>query len=128
MKYLFDTQALLWITIGDEKLSNIAKQIFLNPNNEIFISIASIWEITIKVSLKKLNIGSSVRDFVQTHIKGNDVKILNMELDHIFELEYLPFHHRDPFDRFLISQSIVNKIPIISSDKLFDLYSVKRIW
>jgi PIN domain nuclease of toxin-antitoxin system len=90
--------------------------------------MASIWEISIKVSLNKLEIKSSLETFVEKHIIENDIHLLNIELEHVYPLVKLPFHHRDPFDRLIVSQAIYEKMPIISSDKNFDLYSVKRIW
>ncbi len=84
--------------------------------------------MTIKISLKKLSIDESLREFTQNHIKGNDIKFLNIELPHILSLENLPYHHRDPFDRLIISQCIHENISILSSDRVFDLYPIKRIW
>jgi PIN domain nuclease of toxin-antitoxin system len=128
MKYLLDTHTLLWITTDNPKLSKKAKSTYLNSQNEIFVSIASIWELSIKISLKKLDIKLPLKSFVDIHILGNNIKILELELNHIYKLEKLPFHHRDPFDRLIISQSIENKIPILSIDKMFDSYGIKRIW
>lgn len=90
--------------------------------------MAGIWEIAIKISLNKMTVGMELNEFVKNHIIGNDIKILNIELSHVLALEKLPFHHRDPFDRLLICQSGIENIPVISSDRIFDQYSVKRIW
>jgi len=128
MKFLIDTHTLLWIVSNDKKLSETAKKFYLNSENEIFVSLSSIWEMAIKISLKKLSIGEPLKDFIQGQIKGNDIKILNIEIEHILRLENLPFHHRDPFDRLIISQSMSENIPVLSSDKVFDLYPIKRIW
>jgi len=128
MKCLIDTHTLLWIVTGDQKLSDRARDIYLNTENLIFFSMAGLWEMAIKISLNKLFLEGPLKDFIHTHIKGNDIKILNIEVKHILSLENLPFYHRDPFDRLLISQSMNENIPILSSDKAFDLYPVKRIW
>lgn len=128
MKYLIDTHTLLWIVTKNPRLSDKAKAIYLNSENEILFSLASIWEMAIKISIKKLSINEPLNDFIQNHVKGNDIKILNIELSHILILENLPFFHRDPFDRLIICQSINENIPIISSDRLFDSYHVNRIW
>ena len=128
MKYLIDTHTLLWIVTKNPKLSDKAKAIYLNPENEILISLASIWEMAIKISIKKLSIDEPLKDFIRNHVKGNDIKILNVELSHILALENLPFFHRDPFDRLIICQSINEDVPIISADRLFDSYHVNRIW
>ena len=128
MKYLIDTHTLLWIIDNNSQLSHIAKKIYLDENNEILLSIASLWKIAIKISLKKLVIPGHLPDFVKEHITGNNIRILNISLSHIYRLESLQYHHRDPFDRLIISQSIEENIPIISSDKKFDQYEISRIW
>ena len=84
--------------------------------------------MAIKISIGKLSIDYPLQEFVDHHIKGNDIKIMQIELPHIIKIEKLPFHHRDPFDRLIISQGMVEDIPIISSDDRFDSYPVKRIW
>jgi len=128
MKYLIDTHTLLWIVTKNQKLSDRARELFLNTENLIFFSLASLWEMAIKISLNKLFLEEPLKDFIQTQIKGNDIKILNIEINHILSLENLPYYHRDPFDRLLITQSMNENIPILSSDKVFDLYPIKRIW
>lgn len=128
MKILIDTQALLWILSEDKRLSEDAKNEYLNRENTIFLSMASIWEMSIKISLNKLKLRNSVEKIVEEHVVGNDIKLLRIESSHIYPLQKLPFYHRDPFDRLIICQAMYEKMPIISSDKNFDLYSVKRIW
>ncbi len=128
MRLIFDTHTLLWIVTNDSKLSKKAKSLFLNSKNEILFSFASIWEMAIKINLGRLSIDQSLKEFIKHHIKGNDIKLLSIELNHILLLENLPHHHRDPFDRLLICQAIAENIPIISSDKDLDLYLIKRIW
>ena len=128
MKYLIDTQTLLWIATDDPKLSQEAKRIYLDSGNEIFLSMASIWELAIKSSLGKITFEKTLEKFVDEQVKGNDIQILNIELLHVLRIEQLPFHHRDPFDRLLISQSIENNLPIIGTNSVFDKYEVERIW
>jgi PIN domain nuclease of toxin-antitoxin system len=128
MEYLIDTHTLLWIVANNPKLSKKAKNIYLNRNNKIYVSIATIWELSIKIGLNKLNINIPLNKFVDIHIVGNNIKILNINLNHLYRIEKLPLHHRDPFDRLIISQAIEDKIPIIGSDELFDYYQIKRIW
>lgn len=128
MNYLIDTHTLLWILTNNPKLSKKAKELYLDSKNTIYFSMASLWEMAIKISLKKLLIDEHLKEFIENHIKGNDIKILNIELPHILSLEMLPYHHRDPFDRLLICQSQNENIPIISSDKIFDCYQIKREW
>ena len=128
MKYLIDTHTLLWILTDDSRLSKKAKRLYLDPQNEILFSMAGMWELAIKSSMKRLSLKKSLEEFVREHIKGNDIGILHIELPHVLRVEHLPFHHRDPFDRLLISQSIENNLTLISSDKTFDLYKIQRIW
>ena len=128
MKYLVDTHTLLWIAGYNPKLSKKAKEIYLNPKNEIFLSIASIWELSIKIGLKKLKLSLPLKKFVDIHILGNNIQILNINLNHLYRIEKLPLHHRDPFDRLIISQAIEEDIAIIGNDEIFDNYKIKRIW
>ena len=128
MKCILDTHALLWILSDDKRLSKNAQTQFLDIKNTIYLSMASIWEISIKVSLNKLEIKSSLETFVEKHIIENDILLLNIKPEHVYPQVKLPFHHRDPFDRLIVSQAIYEKMPTISSDKDFDLYSIKRIW
>ena len=128
MEYLLDTHTLLWIVTDDKQLSTKVEKLFLNEQNEIFLSIASLWEIAIKVSLKRLELGQSLSEFYFKHVIGNKIRLLDIKVEHLAILESLEFHHRDPFDRMIISQSISEKIPILSNDKTFSKYLIKRIW
>lgn len=128
MKYLIDTHTLLWIVDNNSQLSKTAQEIYLDEGNEILLSIAGIWEMAIKTGLKKLIIPGCLSDFVKEHVIANNIKILNISLSHIYRLETLQYHHRDPFDRLIISQAIEENIPIISSDNRFDQYEINRIW
>lgn len=128
MKYLLDTHTLLWIITEDHKLSENAKSIYLNSDNQIYFSIASLWELAIKLSLNKITLEHSLEEFTEDHITGNDIEIIDIILPHVFRVERLPFHHRDPFDRLIIAQAIEENLSIISSDRVFDLYNVRRVW
>jgi PIN domain nuclease of toxin-antitoxin system len=128
LKCLFDTHTLLWVINDDPHLSKKAKSIYLNDNHEIFISMATIWELSIKISLKKLEIPGDLSEFVSEHVYGNKIEILSIQLPHLYQLQNLSFHHRDPFDRLIISQAIFEHLPIISADSAMDRYPIKRIW
>lgn len=119
---------MLWIITDDAHLSRKARELFLDEKNDVLISMASIWELAIKISLRKLEISGQIPGFIKEHVWGNNMNILPIELPHLYHLETLPFYHRDPFDRLMISQSIVEKIPIISYDESLDKYPIKRIW
>ena len=92
------------------------------------MSLATIWELSIKIGLKKLNLSLPLKKFVDIHILGNNIQILDTKLNHLYKIEKLPLHHRDPFDRLIISQAIEENLPIIGIDKVFDNYKIKRIW
>jgi len=128
VKYLLDTHTLLWIITDDQRLSKKAKKLFLDSNNSVYISIVSLWELVIKISLGKLRVEGEFEDFIKSHIIGNDITILNITVSHLGLLEKLPFKHRDPFDRLIICQSMDENIPIITSDKAFKKYKVICIW
>lgn len=128
MKYLLDTHALLWITTDNPKLSLKVKDIYLNAENEILFSIASLWELAIKSSIGKISFKKDLDEFIEEHVKGNNIEILGIKLPHVLRIEKLLFHHRDPFDRLIIAQAIENNLMILGNDKIFDKYKVKRIW
>ena len=128
MKVLLDTSTFLWLAADDPSLSARAKKIFLDNANDCLLSIVSIWELAIKTSLNKLTLPHSVEKFVLAQLHANDIQQLPIHFRHVARVEALPFHHRDPFDRLIISQAIEEKIPILSPDKHFDVYPVRRLW
>src|SRR5690606_7087540 len=127
MRYLIDTQILIW-SLGDiQKLSPSAISILRREENDIFISIASLWEIAIKISVEKIKLPVPFEDFIEETL-SNNFEILGIELVHLLTLTSLPFYHRDSFDRVIISQAISEKIAIVSSDEKFSFYNVEKIW
>ncbi|KAF0192185.1 MAG: PilT domain-containing protein [bacterium] len=128
MKILIDTCSFLWFIEDNPKLSSVAKSLIEDEDNEIFLSIISVWEIAIKTSIGKLSITDTLSEFIKTQLKVNDIKLLNISLEDTYLVSSLPFHHKDPFDRLIISQAITGKLPIISYDSIFDSYSVSRLW
>ena len=112
-------------------MSGTAQEILENRENEIFISIASLWEISIKTSLGKLAINGSYETVIDDVIE-NEIEILPINFIHTVKQNKLPFHHKDPFDRIIIAQSIVEEMNLLSSDKIFDEYlenrSLRRIF
>ncbi len=127
MKYLIDTQVLIWSLGQTDKLSSDAKSILKNQENTILVSLVSFWEIAVKISIDKLMLPFSLANLIEETL-GNNIGILGIEFDHILEVSVLPFHHRDPFDRLIISQAIAEKIPIISSDNKFSMYEIEHTW
>lgn len=128
MKYLLDTHSLIWFIGGDVQLSSNARQLIDDEENELFISVASLWEMAIKFSIGKLNLGLPFETLFPEQLENNSIGILGITVEHLKAVCNLPFHHRDPFDRLIIVQSQVEKLPIISTDTIFDSYGVKREW
>ncbi|MCP4667978.1 MAG: type II toxin-antitoxin system VapC family toxin [Deltaproteobacteria bacterium] len=128
MKILLDTHALLWLITGDERLSEKAKKIFLNQDNTLFFSAAGLWEICIKKSLGKLSLKRGWLKTIQDEMEVNAIQWLPIEMLHCAELTKLPFHHRDPFDRMLIAQAMIEDMLLLSRDSRLSDYEITRIW
>jgi PIN domain nuclease of toxin-antitoxin system len=128
LKFLLDTHVLIWWSGESYKISTKVQNLLMDKNNIFFISFVSIWEIQIKSQLGKLELNIPLTQLIQEQQDINQFQLLPISLNHIYFLENLPKHHKDPFDRLLISQSIVEQMPIISIDRLFDLYPVQHIW
>jgi PIN domain nuclease of toxin-antitoxin system len=95
---------------------------------DLLLSVASLWEISVKVSIGKLTLAQPYDIFVPQQLTDNDIVVLPISLAHLGVVSTLPFHHRDPFDRLLIAQAMIERLPIVSTDTAFDAYSVKRLW
>jgi PIN domain nuclease of toxin-antitoxin system len=128
MTLLLDTHSFLWFWWDDSQLSETAKQAICDATNRKLISTASCWEVAIKVSLKKLDLGAPYRGFIHQHMVRNNFELLQITDEHLAMLVDLPFHHKDPFDRLLVAQSLYEQIPIVSVDPQLDAYGVTRIW
>ncbi len=126
MNLLLDTHVFIWFINGDKQLSAAAKKRIENRMNKSFISIASIWEIAIKIRLGKLQLNASF-DKVRDKIRDNGFELLPISFEHTALLTILPMHHRDPFDRMIIAQAIIEKMTILSKDGNFKKYRVKLI-
>ena len=127
MKILLDTHIFLWFVGGDPALTAASRAAVESPENERLLSIASVWEMAIKVSLGKLMLPADFGSFIATQMAANDIGLLGVEMAHLNVVVGLPFHHRDPFDRLLIAQAIAEQISIVSQDRLFDVYPVTCI-
>lgn len=128
MKILLDTHAFLWFVMDSPKISKRATSLIESTENEVYLSVASVWEMAIKVSIGKLRIDESFEDFIMPELESNQFSLLNIEVRHLGKVVNLPFHHRDPFDRLLAAQSLTMNMPILSRDTAFDLYDVERLW
>jgi PIN domain nuclease of toxin-antitoxin system len=125
---LLDTHALLWFLDDAPLLSQTAKSRIEDPANRKLVSIATCWEIAIKVGLKKLVIGEPTTTFFPRELKANGFDLLEIKLTHATFVETLPSHHKDPFDRMLIAQALVENLAIVGIDSIFDQYGVTRLW
>ena len=128
MNILLDTHAFLWFVQDDIKLSATARALIEDSQSRPFLSIASLWEIAIKISLGKLQLTQPYEEFIPQQLAMNGIGILSVTIDHTAAVASLPFHHRDPFDRLLAVQSKIEEMPLVSADPAFDAYSVKRVW
>ena len=128
MKVLLDTHAFLWFAADDLRLSSVARATVEDPANDAYLSLASVWERAIKVSLGKLRLKANVKDFVTDKLGKSDIDLLVIDLAHVAKVADLPLHHRDPFDRLLFAQCLVMEMPLISRDPAAQLYGVHRIW
>src|SRR5437588_9918427 len=127
MKALLDTQTFLWAISGNERLSKRAGQIFTGPS-DLWLSVASVWEILIKVQIGKVHLPVPAAPYIVKKLAQNRIETLPISLDHVLKIETLPMHHRDPFDRVLIAQSIEEGWPIVTADPMFKDYPVQVIW
>ena len=128
MRGLIDTSTFLWFISGNSRLSDTVRTLIAEIGNEIFLSIASLWEIAIKMSLGKLELSMSYEDLLSAQIEDNEINLLPIEKHHLKELVKLPFYHRDPFDRLIISQGISENLPVLTCDRLFNEYPIEKLW
>jgi PIN domain nuclease of toxin-antitoxin system len=128
MNLLLDTHAILWFFWDDPLLSASAKQLIVDPNNQKLVSVASCWEIAIKVAVGKIKLGEPTRTFLPREIAQNNFSVLPISIVHATAVEALPMHHRDPFDRLLVAQAQIEQLDLVSIDAAFDAYLVKRHW
>ena len=128
MRILLDTHAFLWFVWKDAKLSATALAQIVDPNNQLFLSPANYWEVAIKVSIKKLTLSEPYTLFFKREIAQHQITILDITVDHTDVVTTLPFHHKDPFDRLIIAQAMVEDIPVVSDDNRFDKYPITRLW
>lgn len=127
MRILLDTHAFIWFAEDDMQLDHSIKSFIEKPTNNIFLSIASIWEMAIKLQLDKLKVDKSISEIINL-VTLNGFDLLPILPVHIIKLTTLKFHHRDPFDRIIIAQGLVENCKIVSKDKAFDEYGVDRLW
>jgi len=128
MRILVDTHVFLWDLLDDHRSSRKAKEILSSDEHELYFSLVSLWEIAVKMKTGKLNaLGSSVT-YIRDEMAEYGMELLPIRYEHILQLERLPLHHSEPFDRLLIAQAIAESLPILTHDSKFPTYPVKLIW
>jgi PIN domain nuclease of toxin-antitoxin system len=127
MNLLLDTHSFIWFVENDSRLPENIKKEIEKPNNNIFVSIASLWEITIKISIGKLTT-KAVIDKIIEQVADNGFEIVPILPEHLLTLSKLDFFHRDPFDRLIIAQALCDGYRVVGKDDMFDSYKVKRLW
>ena len=128
MRLLLDTHVLLWFGLNDSRLSADAVSLIVDSANEILVSPASYWEIAIKIKLRRYALNKPYKEFMLEAIDMNGFSYLHIEPTHTALLTTMEHHHKDPFDRLLIAQALVEGIPIVSADLQLDAYGVRRLW
>jgi len=125
---LLDTHAFLWFGQDDPLLSATAKALIEDAGNHKLLSVGSCWEIAIKAGLGKLKLGEPCATYIPAALSRTGFDLLPILLAHATAVESLPLHHRDPFDRLLVAQAIIEAIPVVSVDAALDPYGVRRMW
>jgi PIN domain nuclease of toxin-antitoxin system len=128
MSYLLDTHTFIWFDNDPDKLSTLVAAICSSSDNDLLLSLASVWEIQIKSQLGKLQLPLPLPDMIQNQITRNRVELLPIELSHILNLANLPPHHKDPFDRLLIAQAMSENVILLSNDAKIEKYPVQILW
>jgi len=128
MNLLLDTHTFLWFIAGDSSLSAAGRSAIEDVNNSLYMSVASLWEIAIKVSIDKLELSEPFETLIPNQLAENGIELLNISVEHTAFIVSMPFHHRDPFDRLIAAQAKVEKMTLVSVDEVFDLYGVARLW
>lgn len=128
MRALLDTSTFLWFVSDSDELGLNARQCIADLDNDLFLSVASLWEIAIKASLGRLQLLTPFDRLIPEHLEQNAITVLPIEVQHLSKIIDLPFYHRDPFDRLIIGQSIAEDFPIITRDAAFSRYPIRLIW
>lgn len=128
MRYLLDTHALIWFRTGSLNLSPVARDLIEDSENELYFSLAGVWELAIKIRLGRVSIEMPLADYIEQGLAASSIELLGVEPRHVYPIAELPLHHRDPFDRLIASQCLVDGLRLISADEAIDAYGVTRLW
>ena len=128
MRHLLDAHSLIWALDDPRKLGKRAVTVLEDPANELLVSVGTIWEISIKAGLGKLSLSLPYRQWMERASADLGLSVLPLTLEHAERQMSLPYHHRDPFDRLLVAQCLVEGVSLVSADTVFDQYGFTRIW
>ena len=128
MNILLDTHIFLWFVFGDSGLSVYARSLIEDEVNTKFLSVASVWEMAIKHCINKLPLTLPFGEFILYQLEESGIQLLPIEFVDLVQVSSLPLHHRDPFDRLIIAQSLTENMAVVSADAAFDAYGVTRLW
>jgi len=128
MKVLLDTRAFLWWITDDPRLSPRAREIIADGANVLFLSAPSGWEIAIKAKLGRLRLPDEPERFILKQLESNAIEVLPVQMSNALHVYALPDHHRDPFDRLLIAQAQLEKLPILTADPQISRYEIETVW
>lgn len=128
MNCLLDSHAFLWWHLDQSRLSPRALNAIVDPNNTLTLSVASVWELAIKIKLGKLQVVGSLSAAIEAQTRVNKVQLLPVSVVHVLKTQDLPLHHNDPFDRLLIAQAQAEQMTVISADAIFTRYDLKLVW
>ncbi len=130
MKLLLDTHVFLWLVDGNPNLSTPAQMALGDPANAVFLSVASVWELSIKTSRSnpQLKLNEQLDQYVAKWTAAYQIQVLPIDLQHALHVGGLPHHHADPFDRLLIAQAEVETMTLVSADRKFASYSIPLLW
>ena len=128
MKLLLDTHTFIWWTTEPSRLSQPVTEALTNPDNEVFLSVASLWEMQIKKQLGKITFARPLPDLVADEQRANALRLLPVMAEHVYRLDQLPPHHKDPFDRLLLAQAKCEGATLVTSDNALKVYDVALLW
>jgi PIN domain nuclease of toxin-antitoxin system len=128
VKLLLDTHVFLWWNDASPRLSRRASELIASPDNTLYLSVVSAWEMVLKIGTGKLKLPSAAAVYIPARLSHYRIELLPLDLDHVLAAETLRMHHRDPFDRMLVAQAAVEGLPILTHDPQIRRYAVETVW
>jgi len=128
MRLLLDTHVFLWWNEANPRLSGRVYKLLSDPRNRLFLSVVSAWEIVLKIHIRKLKLPSPAAVYIPARLAHYGIEVLPLGLDHVLAAEDLPAHHRDPFDRMLVAQGQVERLPVVTHDPQIRRYGIEMVW